>query len=100
MSRDLFTPMIPAAPTYATVGNVASAQILAANPKRTGLILSNTHATQTVSLGLGAAAVSGSGITIMAGKTFFMTQYNLFKGAVNALASGAGTNLGIIELTE
>lgn len=85
----------PAAPTAASVG-VTSAQAVAANASRKGLVLTNTS-NNRISLGFGAVAVLNSGITLYPGGIFVMDQ-NLFDlGAVFAIASVAASNLAIQE---
>lgn len=87
--------LVPASPTFATVG-VASAQAVAANANRKGLILVNTSANR-ISLGFGAAAVLDSGITLYPQGAYNMGEYDFDLGAVNAIASAAGSNLAIQE---
>lgn len=79
------------APAAASVG-VATAQALAANSDRTKVILTNTS-DNDISLGIGSAAVLYSGITLYTGGVHieYSTQ------AINAIASGAASNLGIQE---
>ena len=97
-TKNLAAPLQASAPTNfaAGAGNLIT---VVANPKRAGLVITNTHATQTASLGFGAAAVSLSGITIMAGGTYTMTEYTMYRGNIYSIASGAATNLSIMELT-
>ena len=86
------------APAVATVG-VTSANVLAANSSRTSLILINTHASNTISLGLGAnAAVLGSGITLYPGAAITFNVLDNMQQAVQAIASGASTTLAIQEI--
>jgi hypothetical protein len=86
----------PAAPTAATVG-VTSAQAVAINSTRTGIILVNTSA-NWISLGLGAAAVLYSGITLAPnGGAYEMDAWSFTTDAINAIASGATSNLAIQE---
>lgn len=90
------TDLTPSAPTSASVG-VASAQAVAANANRKGLVLVNTS-TNRISLGFGAAAVLDSGVTLMgSGGAYNMGEYDFDQGAVNAIASGAASNLSIQE---
>lgn len=92
------TDLTPSVPTAASVG-VASAQVVAANANRKGLILVNTSANR-ISLGFGATAVLDSGVTLMAsGGAYNMGEYDFDAGAVNAIASGAASNLSIQEYT-
>lgn len=91
------TDLTPSSPTAATVG-VASAQAVAANSNRKGLILVNTSV-NTISIGLGATAVLNSGITLYPGGVFQMDEYCFDLGAVNAIASSASSNLAIQEFT-
>lgn len=87
--------LAPASPTAASVG-VASAQAVAANASRKGLVLVNTSVNR-ISLGFGAAAVLNSGITLYPGGAYCMGEYDFDLGAVNAIASAAASNLAIQE---
>lgn len=87
--------LTPSAPTAASVG-VASAQAVAAAATRKGLVLTNTSS-NTISLGFGNAAVLNSGITLVPNGVFSMDEYSFDVGAVNAIASGATSNLAIQE---
>jgi hypothetical protein len=82
-------------PSVVSVG-VTSAQALAVNSSRKGLILTNTGSAN-ISLGFGVAAVLNSGITLYPGGTFSMDEYSFTTVAINAIASAASTNLGIQE---
>ena len=82
--------------TFATVG-VASALALAANANRKYAIFVNDSA-NIIYLGLGAAAVVGSGIRLNAnGGSYEINWQNLYTGEIYAIAGGAGSNLSIIE---
>lgn len=88
--------LTPSSPTAFSVG-VASGQALAANANRTGLVLVNTSS-NSISLGLGIAAVLNSGITLNPnGGTYIMDDLTFTTAAINAIASGATSNLGIQE---
>lgn len=91
------TAITASAPTASSVG-VASAQAVASNSNRKGLVLTNTSANY-ISLAFGAnAAVLYSGITLNpGGGVFVMDEYLYTTAAVNAIASGAASNLGIQE---
>lgn len=91
------TALTPSSPTAATVG-VTSAQVVATNSSRKGLILVNTSV-NTISIGLGTTAVLNSGITLYPGGTFQMDEFCYTTGAVNAIASAASSNLSIQEYT-
>lgn len=92
------TALTVSSPTSTSVG-VASAQAVASNSSRKGLILTNTS-TNTISLGIGATAVLNNGITLNpSGGTFVMDEYNFTTGAINAIAGGASSNLTIQEFT-
>ena len=90
-------PSIASAPIAASVG-VASAQAVAANPNRTGLILVNTSA-NAISISFdGNAAVLNSGITLNPnGGTFVMDEFTFTTKAINAIAGGAASNLAVQE---
>ena len=89
------TALTPSAPAAASVG-VASAEAVAANANRKGLILTNTSQA-TISLGFAAAAVLSSGVTLFPGGIFKMDEYTLTTGAINAIAGAAASNLAIQE---
>jgi hypothetical protein len=89
------TSLTANSPTAASVG-VTSAQILAANSSRKGLILTNTS-NNNISLGFGSAAVLNSGITLYPNGVFSMDEYMFTTSAINAIASVASSNLGIQE---
>lgn len=89
------TDLTPSAPTAASVG-VASAQILASNANRKGLILVNTSVNR-ISLGFGSTAVLDSGPTLYPQGSFNMGEYDFDTGAVNAIASAASSNIAIQE---
>ena len=89
------TALTANSPTFATVGT-SSAQALASNSSRKGLILTNTS-TGNISFGFGATAVLNSGITLYPGGTFNLDEYSFTTAAVNAIAANASSNLAIQE---
>jgi hypothetical protein len=91
------TALTASVPTFATVG-VASAEAIAANASRKGLILVNTS-NNDISLGIGAAAVLNRGITLQPGGSWTMNEHSFTTAAVNAIASAAASNLAIQEFT-
>lgn len=91
--------LTPSAPAAASVG-VASAQAVAANAARKGLVLVNVSPSARISFGLGAnAAVLDSGITLYPGGVWVMDEFTYDLGAVNAIASAATTPLSIQEFS-
>jgi hypothetical protein len=92
------TDLTPSAPTAASVG-VSSAQAVAANANRKGLVLVNTSNNARISLGFGSAAVLNSGITLYPQGVYEMDEFTFDLGAVNAIASIATSNLAIQEYT-
>jgi len=85
-------------PTFVTVSSVSSAAV-AANASRKGLVLTNTSTTKTVSLGLGATAVNGSGIILAPNGVWTMDEYTYTTQAINAITTSATANLAIQEFT-
>lgn len=85
----------PASPTSASVG-VTSSTIVSANLARSGLVLINLSA-NTVSFGLGVAAVLNSGITLPTNGVWEMDSNTFTTAAINAIASGAATTISIQE---
>lgn len=85
------------APSQVSVG-VASAQAVASNENRVGLILTNIS-TGTIYLAFASnAAVLGSGIVLTPnGGIFNMDEYSFTKEAVNAIAHAASSGLAIQE---
>jgi hypothetical protein len=89
--------LTPASPTAVSVG-VASGQVLAANASRKGAAFVNTSA-NTISFGLGVAAVLNSGITLVQNGVWEMDANTFTTGAINAIASGATSNLAVQEFS-
>lgn len=85
------------APTAATVGT-SSAQAVATNANRKGLVLTNLSG-NTISFGLGAAAVLNNGITLTPFGIWVMDEYTFTTQAINAIASAAGSALAVQEFT-
>lgn len=74
----------------------ASSTILAANPNRKEALIINTG-TVDVFLSRGGTAVAGRGIVLKAGGSAYeINNSNLYKGAINAIASSA-TSLLVSE---
>jgi hypothetical protein len=90
------TSLTASASSAVTVG-VASGLALAANISRKGLYLTNTHTTNRISIAFGSTAVLDSGITIFSKQTFWMDEFSFSTALINAIASGASTNLAIQE---
>lgn len=84
-------------PTFETV-DIASAIIVPANPKRKSLILINTSP-NTISFGVDAPAELNSGITLYPNGVWIMDEETFTNKDVHAIASSAGSNLTIQELT-
>lgn len=89
------TSLTANSPTAVSVGNT-SASAVASNANRKGLVLTNTS-THTISLGIGAAAVVNSGITLLPGGVWVMDEFTFTTGAINAIASVASSNLAAQE---
>lgn len=84
-------------PTFATVGT-GSAQAVASNASRKGLILVNTSV-NVISVGIGATAVLNSGITLKPGGSWNMDEYSYSTAVINCIASLGSSNLAIQEFT-
>lgn len=80
--------------------DAASELLVAANPARLGLEVVNTHATNWVYLGLGETAVASSGIALApnGGSWDGTVSGVLWRGLVNAIAGGAATPVGYVEV--
>lgn len=84
------------APSSTTVGT-SSAQALASNTLRKGLILINTSA-NTISIGFGTSAVLYYGITLYPGGCFNMGSEDFTTQSIQAIASAAGSLMSIQEM--
>ena len=83
-------------PSAVSVG-ITSTSVLPSNASRKGLVLTNTS-NRVISLGLNnAAPVLNSGITLQPGGIWVMDPNTFTTGAINAIASGAASNLAIQE---
>ncbi len=93
-------PIGSEAPT-AIVAPLASGIILAANADREGVDIVNlSDPREAISLGLGVAAVLGSGKTLTTyGSTYHMGTSNLFKGDIYAISASGVAALSISEET-
>ena len=92
------TALTASAPTAVSVG-VTSAEAVAVNTSRKGLILVNTS-TAYISLSFSAAAVLYSGITLNPlGGSFSMDEYSYTTAQVRAIASAAASNMAVQEFT-
>lgn len=89
------TALTANSPAVSSVG-VTSAQSVAANASRKGLLLFN-NSSATISVAFGNAAVLGSGVTLLPGGTWEMGEYSYSTAAVNAIAGSAASNLSIQE---
>lgn len=77
-----------------TVGGSSTA-VVAANDARVEVTICNDHATQIVYLALGSTAVLNKGIRLNAAGGSYTT--GAFSGAINAIATGAGTVVTFAE---
>lgn len=91
------TPLTPSAPAAATAGT-SSAQVVAANANRKGLVITNISS-NTVYFGLGATAALLSGIRLNPNSIWYMDEFSFTTGAINAIASAASSNLSIQEFS-
>lgn len=90
------TPLTALTPTFVTVG-VTSALAVAANSSRKSLVLINTSS-NNISFGIGAnPAVLNSGITLTPNGVWESDEYSYVTSAINAIASGASSNLSVQE---
>lgn len=90
-------PLTGSAPTQAQVNSSASAQLLAANTSRRGLVIVNVGG-GTVSFGVGQTAVLQNGITLVQNGVWEMDQYTFSTAAINGIASSS-TFVAVQEFT-
>lgn len=90
--------LTPNSPGGVTVG-VASAEVLKANEGREGHTYVNASS-NAIYLGLGAAAVIGSGIFLAGGGGSWdgLIGHTTWTGSVFAIAAGAGSKMTVIEV--
>jgi len=91
-------PLTMNAATQVTVG-AASSSLIAANPLRRYLLISNCSSAQRMSIAFGAAAATDTGITLQAGQSYEMSEAagNLCLSEVRGWASAAGVLIGVQE---
>lgn len=83
--------------TTATMSSAGSVALVAVNTKRKYLLIGG-HTTVGLWLGLGQAAVVGTGLYIPAGASYEFDGDNLYQGAINGiLTSGADQAVGAAE---
>lgn len=92
------TALTESSPANSSVGATSTANVVATNANRKGLIITNTS-TAVISLAFDAAAVLYSGITLPPYGVFVMDEYSFTTGEVRAIASVASSNLAIQEFT-
>lgn len=85
------------APATVTVG-VTSASIVAANANRRGLIITNLSS-NSVSIGLGTAAILNRGITLTQNGSWNMGSFDFVTDQINAIASASGSIISIQEFS-
>jgi hypothetical protein len=92
-------PLIGTVPTntYKTLGTETDV-LLAANSKRTTADITNGDPAAVLWLGIGAAAVVGSGQPVYPHQTFEINSMNLNRLAINGISTAAGMNVAIFEL--
>ena len=84
------------APTFVAVGT-STTVILASNTSRLGAVLVN-DGNKDIYLGIGAAAVVGSGILLNSGGgAYEINLTNLTTQAINGISTGGGSNLTVHE---
>lgn len=89
---------ISVTPTHSKVtAGTSSGVLVAANANRRTIVVTNTHATQRVTLNFGGTAVLDTGITIMPNGSYNMGVDDYFSGDINVIASGATTVLSVAE---
>lgn len=91
-----FVGLTGLAPASSVVG-ITSAEVIAANASRKGLVLLNLSK-KRISFGLeGAPAVLGDGITLLGGGVYTMDKSTLTEGAITAIGEAVALDLGIQE---
>lgn len=86
------------APTSAVVTG-SSAQLVASNAGRKGLLICNNSGFTIWIAGSGNPAEVGKGIPIFPNQLWTMTEYTFSTGAISAISEGASSNVSVQELT-
>jgi len=86
----------PMSPAGATVGT-SSAQVVAANARRTSISVKNLASLGTVYLALGEAAQLEKGIALSPGQSYHMSVVDLTPSVIFAIADMAGLKIAIQE---
>lgn len=77
----------------------SSATLIASNANRKGLVVTNTHASNTLTIDLsGGTAVALRGIVLYPHDSFVMDQFTFTTSAITAIASAASTTVALQEL--
>ena len=97
MPNPLMWPITSSADTGPVPVGVLEGIILAANPNREDADITNTSAVW-IYLARGNAAVVGAGQALSPnGGTYHIGLFNLYLGAIHAIAAGAGGTVAISE---
>jgi hypothetical protein len=82
-----------------TVGK-ASSEVLAENPEREGLHVSNGSSTAVIYLGLGEPAVVGRGVAVVFADGGWDGKIGplIWTGSIDAISTEEGTSLAIVEV--
>lgn len=96
-SLDVNTKVALTANTPGSVSvGVTSVGVLSANASRTGGVFTNTSAA-IIYIGIGQNALTGKGITLYPGGTWYMDEYSFSTAAINAIATVAASVLDFQE---
>ncbi len=91
-------PLSALGPTGNMVGAV-STQAVASNGLRTGLILTNTNGSLSVSFAVATTAVLNTGVTLFPTGTWSMGAFDFTRSQINAIASASGPILAVQEFS-
>ncbi len=91
-------PLAALGPTGNMVGAV-STQAVASNGLRTGLILTNTNGSLSVSFAVATTAVLNTGVTLFPTGTWSMGAFDFTRSAINAIASASGPIISVQEFS-
>lgn len=88
------------APAVVTIGTSAASVLASRSGIRRAFAVQNTHATNVLYLGFGTNAAdvtTSTGLRLNPGELYADQEPSCYSGAVQGIASGAGTTVRVVE---